>query len=300
MSNKDLLPLSEEISTLLEKTRAELVVPLTLADNWVGLLTLGKIQTGEGYDEIEDYNLLKSVGAHASSAINNARLFEEQMRTKELEAFHRLSSFVMHDMKNATTMLSMLAQNAEKHLCNPEFQKDALQTISEAVGRMKKMIDSLSVLPDQLKLQLKECDLNGLINETVNELGANGPARVKIERQLGLLSPVKADAEEIQKVLRNLVLNACEALDSEGHVKVSSRANDNHVVFSVSDNGRGMSKEFMERSLFKPFKSTKKNGLGIGLYQCKTIVEAHGGRIDVQSEEGVGTTFSVYLPAKQT
>jgi putative PEP-CTERM system histidine kinase len=289
----------KEISTLLDETRAELLVPITLGGKPIGLLTLGKIRGGEPFDEVDDYDLLKSVAAHAASAINSAKMFEEQMRAKELEAFHRLSSFVMHDMKNATTMLSMLAQNAEKHLCDPEFQKDALQTISEAVNRMKRMIESLSSLPDKPKLELKDCDLNELINTTVNDLGVNGLAKLKIERNLGKLSPVRVDAEEIQKVFHNLILNACEALDSEGQVEVSSRTNKDHVIFSVSDNGRGMSREFMEKSLFKPFKSTKKKGLGIGLYQCKSIVEAHKGRIEVESELGEGTTFTVYLPTKQ-
>ena len=139
-ANKELLPLTREVSILLDKTKAQLIVPLLLGQRWVGLLTLGKIQTGERFDEIEDYNLLKSVSAHAASAINNAMLFERRMEAKELEAFSRLSSFMMHDLKNATSMLDMVAQNAKQHLCNPEFQKDAIETISGAVARMKKII----------------------------------------------------------------------------------------------------------------------------------------------------------------
>jgi hypothetical protein len=295
LANRALSPLSSEILTLFENTKAELLVPLILAQRWVGLLTLGKVQTGEAYDEIEDYDLLKSVAAHAASAINNARLVEEKMKAKELEAFHRLSSFIMHDLKNTVSMLSMVAQNAEKHFHNPEFQKDALQTIFEAVARMKKMIGSLSDLPGRLELQLRDVDLNELIIDAV-EKAFDGRGDLKIERQLAQLPRIRADAEEIYKVLQNLLLNACEAVDGSGRVRVSTHANGDRVLFTVSDNGPGMSREFMENSLFKQFKSTKRKGLGIGLYQCKTIVEAHNGKIEVESEPGLGTTFSVCLP----
>ena len=297
LANKALLPTGRDILILLENTKTELLVPLILAQRWVGLLTLGKIQTGENYDETEDYDLLKSAAAHAASAINNARLFEERMRANELEAFHRLSSFIMHDLKNTTSMLSMVAQNAEKHFHNPEFQKDALQTISEAVARMKKMIGSLSDLPDRLELQFRDLDLNELINDAVEKFSF-GVTELRIERQLGRVPRVRADMEEIYKVVHNLLLNAYEALDGNGRIKVSTQVNGGQVVFSISDNGPGMSREFMENSLFQPFKSTKRKGLGIGLYQCKTIVEAHDGRIEVESKPGVGTTFSLYLPVR--
>jgi len=296
LANKALLPIGREISILLDKTKAEVLVPLILAQRWVGLLTLGKIQTGEIYDEIEDYGLLKSAAAHAASAISNSRLFEEMMRVNELEAFHRLSSFIMHDLKNTTSMLSMVAENAEKHFHNPEFQKDALTTISGAVAKMKKMIGSLSDLPDRLELELEDLDLNELIDDAVDKLSYNGLVDVEIETQLGRLPRVRADGEEIYKVVHNLLLNAYEALDGNGRVKVSTRVSGDSVVFSVSDNGHGMSREFMENSLFKPFKTTKRKGLGIGLFQCKTIVEAHNGKIEVESEPGKGSMFSVYLP----
>jgi putative PEP-CTERM system histidine kinase len=296
LAHKALLPLGQEILTLLEQTKAELLVPLILAQRWVGLLTLGKIQTGENYNAIEDYGLLKSAAAHAASAINNARLFEERMKARELEAFHRLSSFIIHDLKNTTSMLSMVAQNAEKHFHDPEFQKDALQSISEAVARMNKMMGSLSNLPDRLELKLEDLDLNELINDVVEKLSLNGLGPVNIETQLGKLPRVRADVGEIYKVVHNLLLNAYEAMAGDGRVKVSTLANGESVVLSVSDDGPGMSPEFMDNSLFKAFKSTKRKGLGIGLYQCKAIVEAHNGKIEVESEPGNGSTFSVYLP----
>ncbi len=298
IGNKALSPVSPEIEILLDEMNTELFVPLIIGDTWVGLLTMGKIQTGEIYDEIEDYGLLKAAAAHAASAIKSARLFEEKMKSHELETFHRLSSFIMHDLKNTTSTLSMVAQNAEKHLNNPEFQKDALKTISHAVSKMEKMIGSLSDPPDRLSLQFCDADLNDLVNDAVDEFSADGFADLKIEKQFGRLPRIKADVEEIYKVVHNLLLNAYEASDRSGDspVHVSTEANDDQVVFRVSDNGIGMQPEFIENSLFQQFKSTKKHGLGIGLYQCKTIVEAHGGLIKVESEPGKGSTFSVYLP----
>jgi len=297
LTNKALLPLSKEIRMLFAETKAEVLVPIIFARRWVGLLTLGKIKTGENYNEIEDYDLLKSAAAHAASAISNSRLVEERMKANEMEAFHRLSSFIMHDLKNTTSMLSMVAENANKHFDNPEFQNDAFQTISEAVSRMKKMIGSLSDLPDRLELKLRDLDLNELINGAVEKFSCNGMTKVKIERQLGAEIPsVRVDAEEIQKVVHNLLLNAFEAMNGSGIIEVSTGVNDNQVVFSISDNGPGMSREFIENSLFQPFKSTKRKGLGIGLYQCKTIVEAQDGRIEVESKPGQGCTFSVFFP----
>jgi putative PEP-CTERM system histidine kinase len=295
-SKKELLPFSEAIRTLMQECKAQLLVPLVVAEKWVGLLTLGEIQTGESYDEVEDYGLLKSAAAHAASAINNARLSEERTKSKEMEAMHRLSSFVMHDLKNTASMLGMVAQNAEKHIHKPEFQQDALHTISEAVARMKTLISSLSSgLTGKLELALRERDLNDIVKEEVEKL-VPALAEMKVEREFARIPRVRVDGEEIRKVVHNLLLNASEALAGSGRIKVSTKVDDDRVVLSVSDSGPGMSKDFVDRSLFQPFQSTKKKGLGIGLYQCKTIVEAHGGWIDVDSEPGKGSTFSVHLP----
>jgi putative PEP-CTERM system histidine kinase len=300
LASKNFKLLDDEFLAIIKVTKAEILVPLMLAEKRVGLLTMGKVRTGEDYDETEDYDLLMSAAAHAASAINNARLFEDKIRAGEMEAFHRLSSFIIHDVKNTMSILSIVSENAKKHFHDPDFQKDALRTISGVVAKMQRMIGNLSNLPHRLELNLENCDLNVLIEEALEGTPINGSSRVKIDRKLCPIPPIRADVEEINKVVNNLILNACEAGDGKGIVRVNTRLNGEKVVLTVTDDGCGISKEFIENSLFRPLKSTKRNGLGIGLYQCKTIIEAHGGSIEVQSECGEGTTFSVFLPIAQS
>ena len=118
-------------------------------------------------------------------------------------------------------------------------------------------------------------------------------------RSVSLNSPsILADPGQLQKVLTNLLLNAKEAVNgaSAGEIRLRTAQENGWVLLSVADNGCGMSQEFMRRSLFRPFQTTKKSGLGIGMFHSKAIVEAHQGRIEVESKVGEGTTFRVLLP----
>ena len=115
---------------------------------------------------------------------------------------------------------------------------------------------------------------------------------------LNPLPKLLLDAEQIQKVLTNLLLNANEAIRDGESIQVSAAQQGNFAALSVTDTGCGMSKEFINRLLFRPFKTTKKQGMGIGLFHSKKIIEAHQGRIEVESEEGKGNTFRVLLPTK--
>jgi signal transduction histidine kinase len=127
----------------------------------------------------------------------------------------------------------------------------------------------------------------------------NGVLRSHVETRISDgLPPLPIDEEQMRKVLENLLINASEAMGEGGRIRVAAGERDGWVELSVSDDGVGITREFMEKYLFKPFQTTKKQGMGIGLFHCKTIVEAHGGRIEVESEEGKGTTIRVMLPVK--
>jgi signal transduction histidine kinase len=119
---------------------------------------------------------------------------------------------------------------------------------------------------------------------------------VAFVKDLDAVPPIPGDPEALLSVVRNLVNNAVQAIDGVGTVTVRTCKENDAAVISVADTGRGMSEEFIRRSLFVPFRTTKKGGWGIGLYQVKGIVEAHGGTIEVSSREGVGTTVRVMLP----
>ncbi|MCM8823930.1 MAG: ATP-binding protein, partial [Candidatus Omnitrophica bacterium] len=104
------------------------------------------------------------------------------------------------------------------------------------------------------------------------------------------------DRHYINRVLINLLINAIEAMNGKGEIYINSHIVDNYAVISIRDTGCGISKDFIENKLFKPFTSTKQRGMGIGLYQCKIILERHRGYIEVESKEGEGTTFKLKLP----
>jgi signal transduction histidine kinase len=141
-------------------------------------------------------------------------------------------------------------------------------------------------------LQRRECDLNELVISTLSNLNLN----CAVVTDLKPLPKCLLDPEQVQKVLLNLILNASQSGDRQIQIRIETCLNGDNLVFSIADDGCGMSREFIKKSLFHPFKTTKVRGSGIGLYQSKLIVEAHRGRIEVQSQEGRGSTFRIILP----
>jgi len=284
-----------------EKTNASLCVPMMVGARFMGLITIGPEFTGGEFIE-DDFDLVRSIAAQASNALLNARLSGQLVAAKEQETFQRLSSFIVHDLKNFVSMLSLIVQNASDNFDNPEFQRDVLNTISNTVAKMKRLMAQLSAVPKTLDFSMQKLDLNKLVAETIDSPGridhvkGNGLRELNFVSQFGPIPHIKGDMNQLKKVFTNLIVNALEAVSNNGEIKVNTYSDDGWAVFSISDNGPGMDKEFKERYLFKPFHSTKEKGLGIGLFQCKTIIEAHKGRIEVESEKGKGCTFRVKLP----
>ena len=268
-------------------------VPLVGRGGVLGLITLGDRVGGAAFS-LQDFDLLKCVGDHAAASLLNVQLAQKLLQAKELEAFQTMAAFFVHDLKNAATTLSLMLRNLPVHYDDPAFREDALRGISKTVTHINHLVGRLSLLRHELKIRPTESDLNELVTRAVASL-AQAPDSVFI-KDLSPLPKMQFDQEQVMKVVTNLLLNAAEASPRDGQVRVATSENNGWAVLAVADSGCGMSADFIERALFRPFQTTKENGLGIGMFQSKTIVEAHGGRIAVESEPGKGTTFRVFLP----
>jgi len=270
-----------------------IAVPLKARDELVGLITLADRVQGVPYS-VEELELLGTIAEQVAAQLLNFRLSERLVHAKQFEAFQAMSAFFVHDLKNTASTLSLMLQNLPKHFEDPVFREDALKAMSRSVGKINDLINRLSLLRQKPEVKPVKGDLNALADSSLR--GMASPDLRPITTQFGNIPPVNMDANQIQRVITNLLLNARDAAGPDGEIRVETSATDASAVLAVTDNGCGMTPEYVRRSLFRPFQTTKKQGLGIGLFQSKMIVEAHQGRIEVQSMEGKGSTFRVCLP----
>lgn len=278
------------------ETGSVLCSPLVAGGELIGFLLLGPDKSGARYIKDDD-ELLKAVSTQAAVQIKEIMLLEELTMAKELEAFSKMSSFIMHDLKNLTNSLSLISQNAQQNMDNPEFQRDTIRTIDGTVSRMKKVIEMLSNVPRELVFTKKPVNIDLLVENSLRKAARPVEKEITLRKDVAACPPVLVDPDALEMVILNLILNAFDAIPQSGYVDLKASSDSEFVNISVEDTGRGMTADYMQTSLFRPFKSTKKNGLGIGLFQCKSIIEAHGGSIDVKSSPGAGTRFIVKLPA---
>ena len=270
-------------------------VPLIGGEHCLGAIVLADRVRGLGYSA-EEMDLLRCIGEQVAASLLKLRLTEEIMERKELEAFQTMSAFLIHDLKNAASTLGLMLENLPTHFNNPAFREDAFRGIGSAASRINDLINRMNALRHELRLKPAELDLNLVVTEALATL--NGTLENKLVTKFDQIPKILADGQQLQSVCTNLLLNASDAVGTNGRITVETTRQGEWVALFVSDNGCGMSEQFIKNSLFRPFRSTKKKGLGIGMFQSKTIVEAHQGKIHVESQLGVGTTFRVMLPLK--
>ena len=276
------------------KSRMRYAIGLYAGGELVGVMTLNDDRVGHETLNAEDFVLLETLAAQLAASLLNLKLSERLRQAGEVVAFQTVSTFFVHDLKNLASRLSLTMENLPEHFDDPEFRADALRVISGSVANINDMCGRLAMLKQNIELRLAQSDLCHLVTITLDEFKAN--LRAALEQDLQPVPKTMMDEEQIHKVLTNLVMNANEAVNGNGVIRVSTLHDRDTVAFSVKDNGCGMSEKFIDDSLFRPFQTTKKKGLGIGLYHCKLIVEAHHGRIEVNSTVGKGTEFRVILP----
>ena len=280
----------------LAEARIRYAVALRAANRLMGVLTLG----GRSKDSpltAQDQELLKTIADQTASSLLRLRLAEQLNKAKALEALQSMSAFFMHDLKNLGSKLSLVMQNLPVHFENPEFRKDAIRSVTQSVEKINSMCSRLTLLSERSRVLPRESNLDRIVTDSVKNL--EGLLKVPVQCSLGRVHGLHIDGEQMQKVIGNLLLNASDAIAEDGKITVATSMGDGWAQLAVSDTGCGMSREFVQERLFRPFQTTKSKGMGIGLFHCKTIVEAHGGRIEVESEEGKGSTFRVFLPGKR-
>lgn len=282
------IKLAEATKSFLTNGNVRFVIPIFSEKTLLGIIFLtSPINKVELYDE-EDMELMGALARQVGAIFMNLRLGDELAEARDMEGFGQVAAFVLHDLKNQVYPLSLLAENAREYIDDPEFQKDMLDSLSNIVGRMNVLIAQLTNIPKKGSLKLQPVDLMELAKDTARLIP---DARIEF---FGNNVLVMADADEIKKVALNLYVNAMEAGENdkfEVHI-----IDEQQPVLRVVDFGKGIDGDILKKGLFMPFKTTKKKGMGIGLYQCKQIVDAHGGKIYATSPDGGGAEFSVVLP----
>jgi signal transduction histidine kinase len=315
-------------------TRAEPLISQAHRDGWVGIIAAmlfatlsaglltrywghqvrGLERVSEGVEAIAKGKLdhqfeLKSRDDLRPLA-DNLGLMTKQLRdqiardaeTRQFQSFLRLSAVLTHDLKNAIEALSLTVSNMERHFDDQEFRLDAMKSLTSATDNLKALVARLSNPVNTLSGEHKRpqpVDLVPMLRRVISMIAA--PANDKHEISVDLPEELLAlaDSTRIAKVAENLIINALEAMNQESGTLsiVAGTTNEGKPFFSVSDTGEGISPRFVEEKLFHPFATTKRRGVGLGLYTCREVVVANGGSIAVDSKEGVGTTFTVVLPS---
>jgi len=268
-------------------------VPLLAGERYLGLIILADRVSGIPYT-VEELELLECIGDQVASSLLNLRLTKEIMLGKELEAFQTISAFFVHDLKNAASTLKLTLQNLQVHFDDPAFRQDTLRSIGATTNRINQIIERLGALGSKLELRPSPVDLNLVVEQAIENV--NGMPGIEFAKEFEPLPKLMVDSDQLRSVVTNLLLNARDAGGGRGRIEVKTGSQDGWAALSVSDDGCGMTPSFLRDSLFRPFKTTKKKGLGIGMFQSKMIIEAHHGSIRVKSDVGKGTTFQVLLP----
>lgn len=276
-----------------DDVRAWLVVPLLHHDRLLGILMLGQPRVLRELNW-EDYDLLKTVGRQSASYLAEQQSARALAEAKQFDEFNRRFAFVLHDIKNLVSQLSLTFKNAEKHKNNPAFQEDMLQTVSESVEKMNNLLVRLHEGGKQAAASTA-LDLPRFLQQLV-ERNTRAAGRLTFKCNVEGIAII-TDEERLGAVMAHVIDNALDAIDDDGMIEVRLGTSGREAVIEVEDNGCGMSAEFIRDELFKPFRTSKGAGYGIGAFESREYVRENGGRMNIQSETGVGTTVTIRLPA---
>jgi putative PEP-CTERM system histidine kinase len=278
--------------TLLLIPDAWIVVPLLHKIEIIGFVMLAKPRAPR-HLTWEDFDLLRLLARQSASYLAEQTAAGQLAEARQFERFNRRATFVMHDLKNLVSQLSLVSANIGKHGDKPDFRADMSAVMNDAIAKMKQLMDRLHAEQDggtesqvSLKALLDELVLAKRTPEMALQFDHNGEDVL-----------VPGDRDRLSAMLTHIIQNAIDATGGQGWVKIALSRQDSAAVVEVTDNGAGMDRAFIDHELFKPFRSTKRGGFGIGAFQSRQYARELGGDVDVISSPGAGTTMRVTLPS---
>jgi putative PEP-CTERM system histidine kinase len=285
------IPGSAHPAWLIEQESAWALVPLVHYERLVGVVVLARPLVARRLDW-EDFDLLRVVGRQLASYLAEQASQDALGEALRFDEFNRRIAFVMHDIKNLASQLSLLARNAEKHADKPAFRADMLLTLRNSTDKLQALLARLGRYGAHGGEAPQPVALGEILSRVVARYAGQHEV-VVIERPP---CAVLADREALEQALVHLVQNAIDASAQGSGVFLDLAVEESHAVVEVIDSGPGMSPEFIRTRLFKPFNSSKPGGFGIGAFEARELIRAMGGRLDVESREGLGTRFRLRLP----
>lgn len=308
------LPIAEPACILDPKSpiKADVFFPVNNKDSLLGILAI-KLRQDIQLDA-EDKALIEIFANSIGDVLFKNKILTERMERKQFESFSHLSSFIVHDIKNQAATLSLIVKNAQTNINNPDFQKSLLSSLRSCADNLQALIDKLKSPPKTDAISLKLLNVNSIVDRAIENTALTSLPGVTFAFHKEPIPDIPIDEEALFYSIKNIVNNALESMNFSGSLTIAtgklvqlpstlqnvfSISNDYFFRFSsfilISDTGCGMSPEFLDKKLFHPFVTTKDKGVGIGLYQCKTLIEKMGGRILCHSQLGKGTDFCILL-----
>jgi signal transduction histidine kinase len=282
----------------------------------VGLVALADRRVRDAFSP-EEVSLLEQLATQMSVVIENSRSYQLMKDRDRLALLGQMAAGLAHEIRNPLGAIKgaaqLLADPPPEDQPDEPASREFIGIILEEVERLNRVVGSVLDLARPSERSVAPVDVNGVVRRTLQVLSAErGPDDVDIEPVLAADLPrVAIDPEQLRQVLMNLIRNAMQATQSGGRVNVSTRVrfgrgtrserpkgakDEAYVEVTVADTGPGISRKALEK-LFMPFFTTKEKGTGLGLAISQRIVQGAGGRIEVRSYEGKGSTFTVVLPA---
>ena len=275
---------------MMQDARLWALVPLIHFNRLTGAILLARPPIDRRLDW-EDFDMLRAAGRQVATYISEAQGQQALDDAARFDEFNRRFAFIIHDIKNLVSQLSLLARNAERHADNPEFRADMILTLQESVGKMNDLLARLSQHNKGRAEDPRPFALRGLLDHAAATRARQHPIRVSGEAPDALADPARVDL-----IITHLLQNAIDASAPDAPVELRLSADASDILVEIIDQGRGMSAEYVRRELFKPFSSSKAGGFGIGAFEARALAQAMGGRIDVDSRPGVGSRFTLRLP----